>query len=74
VLCHGTPKEVLSHPVAREHYFGTGIEMDGPRPARAIVPPILPAAQPVPSAAVPLPKGLARARSAAVHEEETLTE
>ncbi len=27
VLCHGTPREVLNHPEAREHYFGTGIDL-----------------------------------------------
>jgi len=73
VLCHGTPKEVLSHPFAREHYFGTGIEMDGPRTERIVAAPAMPPA-PVVQSAPPPPKGLARARSAAVHEEETLTE
>ena len=27
VLCHGTPREVLSHPEARERYFGSGIDI-----------------------------------------------
>ena len=28
VLCHGTPAEVISHPEARERYFGSGIDAD----------------------------------------------
>jgi ABC-type lipopolysaccharide export system ATPase subunit len=28
VLVHGTPPEVISHPEARELYFGTGIDAD----------------------------------------------
>lgn len=28
VLCHGTPEEVISHPEAREKYFGDGIDID----------------------------------------------
>jgi lipopolysaccharide export system ATP-binding protein len=28
VLVHGTPSEVISHPTARELYFGTGIDAD----------------------------------------------
>jgi lipopolysaccharide export system ATP-binding protein len=27
VLCHGTPIEVTSHPEARKHYFGEGINV-----------------------------------------------
>jgi lipopolysaccharide export system ATP-binding protein len=27
VLCHGRPREVLSHPEARKHYFGEGIQV-----------------------------------------------
>jgi lipopolysaccharide export system ATP-binding protein len=27
VLCHGRPREVLSHPEARKHYFGEGIHV-----------------------------------------------
>jgi lipopolysaccharide export system ATP-binding protein len=26
VLCHGRPREVLSHPEARKHYFGEGMQ------------------------------------------------
>lgn len=34
VLCHGTPREVLSHAEARERYFGDGIDLGtaGPPP------------------------------------------
>jgi len=32
VLCHGTPPEVTSHPEAREHYFGEGIDAGSPGP------------------------------------------
>jgi lipopolysaccharide export system ATP-binding protein len=84
VLCHGTPKEVLSHPEARKLYFGSGIEVDGPQTSRASVHSATSAAQiaPVPAAtpplpvisAVPPPKGLSRPRTGSVHEEETLTE
>jgi len=27
VLCHGRPREVLSHPEARKHYFGEGMQV-----------------------------------------------
>jgi lipopolysaccharide export system ATP-binding protein len=27
VLCHGRPREVLSHPEARKHYFGEGMDV-----------------------------------------------
>jgi lipopolysaccharide export system ATP-binding protein len=27
VLCHGRPREVLSHPEARKHYFGEGMHV-----------------------------------------------
>jgi len=27
VLCHGSPEEVISHPEARKHYFGEGINL-----------------------------------------------
>ena len=27
VLCHGRPREVLSHPEARKHYFGEGMQL-----------------------------------------------
>jgi len=40
VLCHGTPREVLSHPEARKYYFGEGIDVDsvGGPPAAAVPP------------------------------------
>jgi len=32
VLCHGTPREVVRHPLARKYYFGEGpdVNLDGP--------------------------------------------
>jgi len=35
VLCHGTPSEVLAHPIAREKYFGNNIELGPSQPAGA---------------------------------------
>lgn len=48
VLCHGTPTEVTSHPEARKHYFGEGIQLaTAPVAATQIAP--VSAATPSPS-------------------------
>jgi lipopolysaccharide export system ATP-binding protein len=62
ILCHGTPAEVLSHRVARERYFGSGIDVGPSLPTSA---------SPPASGAVPAPRYAAARKS--IHEEETLS-
>jgi len=39
VLCHGPPDEVLSHPEAREHYFGENMDLGYSTPTVPLHPP-----------------------------------
>jgi len=40
VLCHGTKEDVTSHPEARKHYFGEGMDMGSPGPPPPHIPPV----------------------------------
>ncbi len=77
VLCQGKKNDVLSHPLARERYFGSNIDPGTPGPPpphiAAPSPPDRPKTGPA-HAAVPPPHApnTARPRRANVHEEETL--
>jgi len=65
VLCHGSPREVLSHPKARELYFGTSAEI-----ASAIPPPHVGTAAPgAERTAAPL---ATRQPPRSIHEADTL--
>jgi lipopolysaccharide export system ATP-binding protein len=65
VLCHGSPREVLSHPKARELYFGTGAEISS-----AIPPPHVAPAVPAVGERPAAPLGTRPPRS--IHEADTL--
>jgi lipopolysaccharide export system ATP-binding protein len=77
VLCHGTPREVLSHPEARERYFGTGIDIGSvgppaPHMRSGVDEPGAEDDAENGSSADDIPVNFKRPRRRNIHEDETL--
>ena len=77
VLCHGTPREVLSHPEARERYFGNNVDIGsaGPPAPHMRTDGDEPDAEDDAksnSSADDIPVNFKRPRRRSVHEDETL--
>ena len=74
VLCHGTPREVLSHPEARERYFGTGIDLGsvGPPAPHMRTDADEPGENKDQGGTDDIPVNFKRPRRRNIHEDETL--
>jgi len=77
VLCHGTPREVVNHPEAREHYFGNNIDFGAAGPPPPHLRPDGDSASTAEdgedeSRAQDIPVNFKRPRRRSIHEDETL--
>ncbi|MGI8980496.1 MAG: LPS export ABC transporter ATP-binding protein [Pirellulaceae bacterium] len=77
VLCHGTPREVLSHPEARERYFGNNVDIGSvgppaPHMSTGVDAPDAEDDAKNGSSADDIPVNFKRPRRRNVHEDETL--